>query len=59
MALGARIAGRDFRTYVMVGEGDLQEGCTWEAVLLAGHHGLDNLCMLIDYNRSQVDGKSD
>jgi transketolase len=59
MALGARITGRDFRTYVMVGEGDLQEGCTWEAVMLAGHHGLDNLCLLIDYNRSQVDGKSD
>jgi transketolase len=59
MALGARITGRDFRTYVMVGEGDLQEGCTWEAVLLAGHRRLDNLCMLIDYNRSQVDGRSD
>jgi transketolase len=59
MALGARITGRDFRTYVMVGEGDLQEGCTWEAIMLAGHHQLDNLCMLIDYNRSQVDGRSD
>jgi transketolase len=43
----------------MVGEGDLQEGCTWEAIMLAGHHQLDNLCMLVDYNRSQVDGKSD
>jgi transketolase len=59
MALGARITGRDFRTYVMVGEGDLQEGCTWEALMLAGHHHLDSLCLLIDYNRSQVDGKSD
>jgi len=59
MALGARITSRDFRTYVMVGEGDLQEGCTWEAILLAGHHRLDNLTLLIDYNRSQVDGKSD
>jgi transketolase len=59
MALGARITRRDFRTYVMVGEGDLQEGCTWEAILLAGHHRLDNLTLLIDYNRSQVDGKAD
>src|SRR5512136_776058 len=59
MALGARMTGRDARTYVMVGEGDLQEGCTWEAIMLAGHHRLDSLCMLIDYNRSQVDGKSD
>jgi transketolase len=59
MVLGARITGRKFRTYVMVGEGDLQEGCTWEAIMLAGHHHLDTLCLLIDYNRSQVDGKSD
>jgi transketolase len=59
MVLGARITGRNFRTYVMVGEGDLQEGCTWEAIMLAGHHHLETLCMLIDYNRSQVDGKSD
>jgi len=59
LALGARITGRDYRTYVMLGEGDLQEGCTWEAAMLAGHHKLANLTVLIDYNRSQVDGKSD
>jgi len=59
MALGARITGRSYRTYVMLGEGDLQEGCTWEAAMLAGHHKLANLTVLIDYNRSQVDGKSD
>ena len=43
----------------MLGEGDLQEGATWEALLFAGHRKLSNLCALIDYNRSQVDGKSD
>jgi transketolase len=59
MALGGRIAGRDYRTYVMLGEGDLQEGATWEAAMCAGHHKLSSLCVLIDYNRSQVDGKSD
>jgi len=59
MALGARITGRDFRTYVMVGEGDQQEGCTWEAAMMSGFHKLGNLTVLIDYNRSQVDGKSD
>jgi len=59
MALGARIMGRAYRVYVMVGEGDMQEGCTWEAAMLAGHHRLDRLTVLIDYNRSQVDGKSD
>ena len=57
--LGAAITGRQFRTYVMLGEGDLQEGATWEALLFAGHRKLSNLCALIDYNRSQVDGKSD
>ena len=59
MTLGARITGRDFRTYVMVGEGDQQEGCTWEAAMMGGFHKLGNLTVLIDYNRSQVDGKSD
>lgn len=59
MALGAAITGRDFRTVVMLGEGDLQEGATWEAAQIAGHHRLSNLVVLIDYNRSQVDGRSD
>ena len=59
MALGARITGRAFRVYVMLGEGDLQEGCTWEAAMLAGFRKLGNLTVLIDYNRSQVDGRSD
>jgi transketolase len=59
IALGARVTGRQFRTYVMLGEGDLQEGATWEALLFAGHRKLSDLCALIDYNRSQVDGKSD
>ena len=59
IAMGAAITGRAYRTYVMLGEGDLQEGATWEALLLAGHHKLANLCALVDYNRSQVDGKSD
>ena len=59
MGLGARITGRDFHTYVMVGEGCLQEGCNWEAAMMAGFHKLGNLTVLIDYNRSQVDGKSD
>jgi transketolase len=59
MALGARITGRGFRTYVMVGEGCLQEGCNWEAAMMAGFHRLASLTVLVDYNRSQVDGTSD
>ena len=59
MALGARITGQDFHTFVMLGEGDLQEGATWEAAMVAAQHKLSNLVVLVDYNRSQVDGKSD
>ena len=59
IAEAAKITGREYRTYVLLGEGDLQEGATWEALLFAGHHRLDNLTVLIDYNRSQVDGRSD
>jgi transketolase len=59
MALGAQVKGLSFRVYVMLGEGDLQEGCTWEAVLMAGQHHLSNLTALVDYNRSQVDGCTD
>mgnify|MGYP000269631035 CR=1 FL=1 len=59
MALGARVKGLDFRVYVMLGDGDLQEGCNWEAAMMAGHQRLDNLTALVDYNRSQVDGCTD
>jgi transketolase len=56
MALGARVKGLPFRVYVMVGDGDMQEGLTWEAAMMAGHNHLNNLTVLVDYNRSQVDG---
>jgi transketolase len=56
MAQGARITGHDFRVYVLIGDGDMQEGCTWEAAMLAGHKKLANLVCIYDYNRSQVDG---
>ena len=56
MALGARITGRDYRVFVLIGDGDVQEGCTWEASMLAGFQQLTNLICIYDYNRSQVDG---
>jgi transketolase len=56
MALGARITGRAFRVFVLIGDGDSQEGCTWEAAMLAGFQRLSNLICIHDYNRSQVDG---
>jgi transketolase len=56
IALGARITGRKFRTFVLIGDGDAQEGCTWEASMLAGFQKLSNLVCIYDYNHSQVDG---
>ncbi len=59
MALGARITGRIFRVFVLIGDGDAQEGCTWEASMLASFQKLSNLVCIYDYNRSQVDGPTD
>lgn len=56
MALGGRMDAAPYHVYVMLGEGDLQEGCTWEAAMMAGHHRLSHLTAILDYNRAQVDG---
>lgn len=56
MALGNRLAGRPSRTYVLMSDGELQEGSTWEAAMAASHHRLDTLVALIDCNRQQADG---
>ena len=56
MALGSRYAKRDFRVYVILGDGDMQEGATWEAIMAAGFHKVDNLCVILDYNKIQQDG---
>jgi transketolase len=58
MAMGARITGRKFRVFVLIGDGDAQEGCTWEAAMLAGFQKLSNLICIFDYNHSQVDGST-
>jgi len=52
-ALAARIQGESWRTYVLTGDGELQEGSNWEAAMTAGHYGLDNLTLFIDRNRFQ------
>lgn len=50
MALGARLRGLPFRTWVMLGDGEIQEGQIWEAVFAAGRYRLDNLTAILDYN---------
>ena len=59
MALAGRLDERDYRTYVMLGCGEMQEGLVWEALMSGAKYGLDNLCAIVDYNRLQLDGHND
>jgi transketolase len=56
MALAAKIGGKDYRTYVMIGDGEAQEGQIWEAALVAERYGLDNLTVILDWNDLQQNG---
>ena len=56
MALGARMDHKDYRVYTLLGDGEIQEGQVWEAAMFAGHHKLDNLCLIVDNNGLQIDG---
>ncbi|KAB1658035.1 transketolase [Pseudoclavibacter chungangensis] len=56
IALGAKKLGRDFHTWVMVGDGEIEEGMVWETVLSAPRFGLDNLTLIIDLNGLQQYG---
>lgn len=55
MAMGLKLQGKTSRVYTMLGDGELQEGEVWEAAMCAAHHNLDNLCVVIDYNKLQSD----
>lgn len=59
MALAARADGRASRTFVLLGDGELDEGSNWEAILFAAHHGLDRLVAIVDANRLQSFGHVD
>ena len=52
-AHAAKIDDRDYRVYVMIGDGETQQGQVWEAAMHAGNHGLDNLTLIVDRNRHQ------
>jgi len=56
MALGARLTGHDVRAYVMLGDGECQEGEVWEAAMAAARYGLDNLVAIVDHNKLQQYG---
>ena len=59
MALGAKLKGKDFKVYVPLGDGEIEEGQVWEAAMFAGNRKLDNLVAIVDYNNLQIDGSLD
>jgi transketolase len=54
--LGAKVQKKDFYTYVLMGDGEIQEGIIWEAAMAASKFKLDNLIGILDYNGVQLDG---
>ncbi len=59
LALGAKRKGYSYHTYVIVGDGECDEGIVWEAILSAKQFGLDNLTLIIDHNGQQADGNNE
>ena len=59
MALAAKVDGKDYNVFTVLGDGEMQEGQVWEALMSAAHYKLDNLCAFLDKNGLQIDGKVD
>lgn len=59
MSLAAKMNGQTYRTYVVIGDGEMAEGSNYEAMMAAGHYKLDNLCATIDLNGLQISGTTD
>ena len=57
MALAAKHTGKSNRVYTLLGDGEIQEGQVWEACMAASHYNLDNLCIIVDNNDLQIDGR--
>jgi len=58
MALAGKVDGKKYRVYSILGDGEMQEGQVWEALMCAAHYKLSNLCAILDYNGLQIDGKT-
>jgi transketolase len=56
MALAGRLNQSPSRSYIVLGDGECQEGQIWEAAMFAGYHHVDNVCVIVDYNKIQLDG---
>ncbi len=59
MALASKLDHEGVRVYCICGDGEIQEGQIWEAAMTASHYKLDNLCVVVDNNNLQIDGKVD
>ena len=59
MALGLKKQGSTAWVYTLLGDGEMQEGQVWEALMFAAHYRLDNLCVIIDHNGLQIDGPNE
>ncbi len=58
IALGAKMRGKDFKTYCLMGDGEIQEGSVWEAAMTSAHHKIDNVCAIVDCNGVQENGRT-
>ena len=58
MALAGKLDGKRYRVYAILGDGEIQEGQTWEAAMAAAKYGLSNLCAMVDVNGLQIDGRT-
>jgi transketolase len=59
MALAGKLDKKEYRVFVLLGDGEVEEGQVWEAAMSASHYKLDNLTAFLDYNRLQIDGTID
>ncbi|HPU59142.1 MAG TPA: transketolase, partial [Candidatus Avimonas sp.] len=59
IAVAAKYLKKDYRVYAIIGDGECQEGLVWEAAMASAHYKLDNLTVILDHNRLQIDGSND
>ena len=59
MALGAKHQNKNYKVFAIIGDGESQEGLTWEAAMAAAHYKLDNFTVILDHNGLQIDGSND
>ena len=59
MALAGKLDGASYRTYALLGDGELDEGLVWEALMSAAHYNLNKLTAIVDYNGLQIDGENE